>query len=624
MDLDLPQLEEELGEASGSALGFLQILDRMPQSFAAAGFASAALAAQLTGTASSFDVAAYKLTGFTSKTSEASKTTLTTAQKIAQAVPAALSKIGSTAAAVGGVVKQALTGDVRGALTKIGEWAEQGIGKLQERLAQMGPYGQAAAAALGVLTAAVSATVGTMLDLMGAAIKIAETKAGLAAAWGALAGGKEAGAGALAMIGKLSESLPYSGSQLRQWGQSLLAAGVPAGQLEGKIKAIAAAEALMAAGQGGGGAAAEELFKKLGAGGAEADAFMAKIAKGGKSAGAAEAELKKMGLTFADFGGQAVVAKMNFAQFTEAAQKALQVKGAGPLQAAMSTWPVILDKAKGGFMSLFGGLGPAVEPFMQAVKKLFSEFNAGSPIIRGLKPIVTSVFGTLFFVATSAVNAIHKGFLMVAIGAIMVYIKLRPLIAILQSIGSKVPWLQVLKVVLLGIAGVAAAFVGPFLIGAAMVGVLIAALAAAASYLQGWVTQASDAASNFVAGLVGGITAGAGAFVDAVKSLAQQGMSAFTSFFGIKSPSTKMLKHGEENIAGAATTGVDKGTDKFQDAMANLGGEPPKGGGRPGGAGAKVARTISVTIGTVVTPDARTFVNDLYGELERMDAEALT
>ena len=46
-----------------------------------------------------------------------------------------------------------------------------------------------------------------------------------------------------------------------------------------------------------------------------------------------------------------------------------------------------------------------------------------------------------------------------------------------------------------------------------------------------------------------------------------------------------MLEHGEDNIAGAAATGIDKGAPKVDKAMAGLGSaRPGKGGGKGAGA----------------------------------------
>ncbi|HSN15618.1 MAG TPA: hypothetical protein VLT61_13380, partial [Anaeromyxobacteraceae bacterium] len=101
---------------------------------------------------------------------------------------------------------------------------------------------------------------------------------------------------------------------------------------------------------------------------------------------------------------------------------------------------------------------------------------------------------------------------------------------------------------------------------------------------------AISAAGNFVSGLVQGIVAGAGAVAEAVANLARTALSTFTGIFGIHSPSTVMLEHGEENIAGAAATGIEEGAPKVDRAMQKLG---PKTGGARGGSSANGGRSFS-------------------------------
>jgi hypothetical protein len=103
--------------------------------------------------------------------------------------------------------------------------------------------------------------------------------------------------------------------------------------------------------------------------------------------------------------------------------------------------------------------------------------------------------------------------------------------------------------------------------------------------LSGLTDGAGSAASNFIAGLVGGIQAGIGSVIAAVSGLASGALAAFTGALGIKSPSTIMLEHGKDNIAGAAATGIDKGAPKVDKAMAGLGGGPKGKGGGKGASG---------------------------------------
>lgn len=595
---DLESIGDAFDSAGGFASSFRDILDGMPASFARAGFAAAALNAQLTGTASTFDVAAYKLSGFGEKAAASTKKALTTGQKMAGELPGAFSAVGSAASAMGGVVVKALSGDVRGALSQIGGWAEQGIGKLREGLASLGPYGAAVAAAIGVLTTVVSATAGTLLDFFGAAIKVAETKSGLLAVFSALGGGAAMGAKTLAMVGKVGAAMGgvFSGSQVSTWAKGLQAAGIQGNELESAIKAVGAAQALMGE---SGAAATEDMLKKLAEGGKGADTLVKSLQEGG---GKSNKLLAEMGLNTGDLAkalgktpGEFAKMKLGAADAGHAIEKALAVKGAGPLEELGLTFPVMVAKVKAGFMSLFGDLGGSVKPLMQAAKGLFGEFSKGGGVINVLKPIVTAVMTTLFAWATKAVTAIHgivtwllaSGKAGGTFGGAIAVLKagwsglvaifgivkaaLAPMISLLVAVFSNAMVLNGIKTIFTVIAAVIVATI-----------VVIAGLVAAFAVVAAAIGAIVGAITGAIYGMVGAIVDGLssldfGAFVARMSEMAQAGLAAFKGIFGIHSPSTVMLEHGEENIAGATATGIDKGGAKVDRAMGKLGGGPKEG-----------------------------------------------
>jgi phage-related protein len=515
--------------------------------------------------------------------------------------------------AVGGALMSMATGPIpstQGAAKMLGDALGGALtgaaDKAAEGLSKLGPEGAAAGAALQALSAVVAATVGQLVSLAGLAIQSAQGADLMRDRFAALAGSAAGGKEVQASIAKLAATLPFAKGEVNSWAQSLLAAGVKGQQLEADIKAIAAATALMGE---SGGAAAQTLFKRLGEGGPAADKLLKTFQDGGPKA---DKLLKEMGLSLADLGGQAALAKMSSEELHQALSKAMAKKGAGPLADLALTLPAILTKAQEGIRSLFGDLGPAVKTFMTAVKGLFGEFNKGSPTINALKPVVTAIFSTLFSWATKAVTAIRgviqsftgagKGtsILSGAIGVLkagwtglvaiakVVWAALSPIVGMLKAIFSNAMVLNGIKTIFTVIAAVIvvaitviAAFIG---IVATIAGVVAGAVGA----LVGLASGALGAASDFVTGLVEGISAGAGAVADAVKGLASGALSAFTGALGIHSPSTIMLEHGEENIAGAAATGIEAGTPKVAKAMGKMGeAEPgtPKGGARKGSGG---------------------------------------
>jgi hypothetical protein len=311
----------------------------------------------------------------------------------------------------------------------------------------------------------------------------------------------------------------------------------------------------------------------------------------------------------------------------KAIEAALQKKGAGALENMVGDLSTIVMKAKEGFASLFKDLGPGVKPFMAALQSLLGMFNKTGSATGALRPLVTAVFMQLFSWATQAVTAV-KGVVQWLVngtkqggvfGSAISVMKggwsallvvwaavkgvLTPIVGVLKAIFSNATVLSGIKtifgviaavivaviVVLASLAGAfvavvaaVAGFVGSVVGGVAAVwGAVTEAVSGALDSLSGLSSGAGDAASNFIAGLVGGISAGAGAVWAAVSGLASGLLGAFTGALGIHSPSTIMLEHGEDNIAGATATGMNKGAAKVERSAKGLG-DAAKPKGKPG------------------------------------------
>ena len=273
-----------------------------------------------------------------------------------------------------------------------------GADKLGGALGSMGAEGKAAAAGLAAATAALALLVAGMAM----AISVTEQRDKITATFQALGKGATAGKDTLAMLDKLSATLPFTTEQLGEMAKGLAAAGFSGKALEEGIKAIAAATALMGE---KGGAAAEKVLKALNGGGAAADKMLKSIQKG---SGAGMKALQAMGITMEDLGGKAAVAKMSAAELQKAIEKALQKKGAGPLEAMGGTLAVLAAKGKEALGAIFEGLGPAVQPFMHALQDVLKMFSRGSTAGNALKGAVTKVFTVIFGLATRVVKAFKE------------------------------------------------------------------------------------------------------------------------------------------------------------------------------------------------------------------------
>ncbi len=92
-----------------------------------------------------------------------------------------------------------------------------------------------------------------------------------------------------------------------------------------------------------------------------------------------------------------------------------------------------------------------------------------------------------------------------------------------------------------------------------------------------WVNSAPQAAVDFVAGLVNGITGGAANVVSAVSGLADGAIGAFKNVLGIHSPSAVMHDLGEHGVDAGLAGGVDAGAPDVEGAMTNVAAAPVAG-----------------------------------------------
>lgn len=507
------------------------------------------------------------------------------------------------------------------------------MGQVVSMLSQLGPKGMAVAVALVVVTAAVSAVAAAIYGMASAAIRFSQEKDAMLATFDALAGGAEVAADIADMIDAMALELPFTGDKLAGWAKSLLAAGISADQLEGKITAIASATALMGE---SGGAAAEALMKRF-AMAAEAGQqvkldrrVLSQLAAAGVSATSLAAAL---GVPAEKLSSMSIAAD----KLGNAMEKALVDKGAGALQAMSLTWKTITDRFHDAIGDLFEDLGPAVRPFMAEVAALFAEFNAGGAIMGTTKGVVTSVLTSLFSLATKVVHALHYGFLVVEIAAFKVAIAIAPIVLWLRAVLSNAVVLRGLAIalavlalpfVLLAVA-IALAFAPLFIlmaifaaiafaVGAVvtavlwLLGVIYDFAASALSALGGWASGAISAAGDFISGLVSGIVSGGGAVIAAVGRLASSAVSSFKAALGISSPSKVMMRFGGYTAEGFAS-GMDAGTVRVQASARRMSGEAvgeiamgargPGAAGR-GGRGAGGAMQVTFAPGSIVISGA--------------------
>lgn len=484
-------------------------------------------------------------------------------------------------------------------------------GALAGALEALGPQGKAVAVVLSVLATIVIGLASKLWELTKAAVAISQEQDALEATFGALSGldGKALD-GLVDSVSELAASLPFAEGRVQVWAKSLLAAGKQGDALEQSIRAVAAATALMG---DQGGAAAETLIKRFAMMAATGQKvkldrrIMTALAEAGVSAQTLAAEL---GVPVEQLGKM----QLEAGKLGESFEKALMKKGVGALATMSLTWKSITGKLGDAWDDLFEKLGPAVQPLMTAIRDFFSEFSAGTTLQSGAKSVFVSFFTTILGWATRAMRAIHIGFLELQIAALKAYVWAAPLVRLMRDIWTNAVVLRGIKTILMLLAA-------PFVLLAGAVVLVVTALvalgtaatiawsfvAAGAAYAMGIIrdapkilsdfgARAGEIGRDFIAGLVRGIASGVGAVVDAVKGVAKSAEEAFTSFFGIRSPSTKMKGHGRQLPAGGAE-GVEENAVVLEKAMDGMWQVPsPKGKGQRGGGGGrgKLADTISI------------------------------
>lgn len=523
------------------------------------------------------------------------------------------------------------------------------IDAVTQALGKMGPEGEAAALALQVVAAAVTVVIGTLIAGAAAAIHVSEAAEEMAATLGALAGSTKGGEAAVAMVQKLSGTLPFATSQIGTWARSLMGAGLEGKKLEETIKGVAAAQALMGE---SGGAAAEGMAKQLAEGGEAAKTAIKGIQDGSKKSAA---KLAEMGLQAKDLAAALGMtpeafktAKISADQMSDAMNKALQKKGAGALENMVGDLATIVMKAKEGFMSLFKDLSPAVKPFMAALQSLLGMFNKTGSATTALRPIVTAVFSALFSFATRAVDAIRgvvtwltesgsaggvfSGVVSVlkagwsALGAIWDNVKgsLTILWMSLKGIFSDAMVLKGIKTIFTAIAAAVvfvivavASFVASIINAVSFVVAGIATVIGAIMSIIGEVTSVGQAIAD---GLTNGLDPGA--FIAKMGDMASAGLAAFKDMLGIASPSKVMMEMGRHTADGFSQ-GVDDGSEGAQASMAAMV-DPAAAAGKGGGGGKGKGK--SVTIGTlnIYPRDFDDFREQFDRRLEELAGGAMT
>lgn len=509
-----------------------------------------------------------------------------------------------------------VSGDVGGAIVGLGD-ALAGVAGLLDLVVPglgqaVGTIIKIGAGVAGLAASLVQA--GMMFAIEAAAGK--EAFIGMAAA---MLGSRDAGEKVDEMLDDLAKKSGIAKDTLEPLTANFIKLGITSKDaLEKATLAAISAEAIAK----GGAAGFENLFKKVQLAAQTTGTIKIdnKLIKGLAESGLTVDDLAKgLGTTADKLKDSTVDAK----KLGDAMQDALIKKGAGPLE----NMGLTLDNMKKQFMGFLADMFEDIDvkPLLKEVKALFGIFDTGQASGATLKSGIQAFFQKTFDIAAKLVPVVKHLAEDLIIMGLQAYIALKPAVKALNdaytAVGGNTEAMKqlsavwdIVKPLIVFVAVSLGLVVAAF--GFVVIGIMqtIAALtwlggvfASIYSTLGTWASGAVQIATDFVMGLVNGITAGAQWVIDAVKGLATGALGAFKSVLGIASPSKVMLEMGMQTGAGFAG-GMDLSANDVYGSAASLSGAATAGvasGGDAAGASSSTTNAPSISVVIQMSGDGK-------------------
>lgn len=478
------------------------------------------------------------------------------------------------------------SGDVKGAIAGVTE----SVASLAKMLDLVVPgLGQAAATVITIAGGLVGITAGLIKSGIEFTIASVEAKNASIALFDALGQGAIAGDDVDEMLDGLRAKLGVTKETLGQFTTGFLKMGITGKEsLEYLTTAAASAEALVK----GGGQAFVDLQEKINAAANSGQKLVIPFKKLTSQLSAmglnAEDVASAMGMTSKAMTEGLAKGTINASKFSDALSDAASKKGAGPLEALAASSANLGAMLKEYIGDLFEDLKEPVGAFMKQVKSLFGIFESKTtPSGMALKSGIEGAFKGILAAATAVVPYVKHFLLDLVILGLKAYIGLKPLIKWIGEMAEKKPVVDAFWMTLKGLGSAVAAMVAPIAIVIGLVAALSAAFALATGFaasvvgvimnfgaqvfgtLSKYIAQAMAWGTDFVNGIVQGITSGVGLIVNAVTGLATSAKDAFTKTLGIASPAKAMIGPGRFTAEGVAV-GMDQGIGDVEDASSNL------------------------------------------------------
>jgi hypothetical protein len=478
-----------------------------------------------------------------------------------------------------GQVKQAATstgagledllGTAQGAGGPMGQLA--GVaGRLKGLLGKGGAAGAAlllAAAIVAVVVGTVAAVVGLARFALAAADAARSQRLFLEAA----VGGRVAADALTTQIDAVAGRVAMLRGPLEELALSLARSGLEGRALEAALSAVATTSTVM-------GQAAGSALQGIAERARQTRRFVLGAfdlqGTGLKLADVATALAKRLNTSFAAAQAAIQNGTVRVEEGLEALDDAVQAKFGKLARAQLLGFTFQIQKARENLGRIFAGVN--VERFLEALHDVLSVLDQSTITGRALRAIAETALNPLFD-ALAKLGPIAKGFFQgMVIGALLVAISVLKVRNAFREVfgadvASNIDWIKTAMLVGAGAVGAFVAILG--LLAAALAIVVgpfaLVAYAAYKAYNALLGIPWSSAGTFIVDGLVGGITAGVGRVIAAVRGLGQSAMATLKSTLGIASPSKVFAEFGGHTAEGFAQ-GVEGGSPRVGEAVGSM------------------------------------------------------
>lgn len=462
--------------------------------------------------------------------------------------------------------------------------------------------------AAGAALAFAAAVGGATIAAAGLGLKAADAARSARLLADALTGSKELGAEFDAVVTQLASKVPLARTQIADLARELNLMKLGRRDMQAGLTAIAITTSAIGESAGNvvkGVVQSSAAMKRFTLGARDMWGEYTGLAGSGlKSADVLAALAKELGVSEKEVEKKLRIGAIGIKTGMRALEAAAQARFGKTIEAQMLSINTQFSKAQENLAQMTSGVD--LEPALNGLKELLSIFDESTVSGSVLKDILTEGLGGLSRALGVLLPLGKDFFLEFAIGAMEIYLALRPIgRQILEWIGplltaqnaaqtGRIAVYALAAVFgVLAVAAGAAAFA--ILLPFALAGLAIWGLVTVVQMAWGALSEGAKSAAGFIIeGLAAGIFGGIPTVVSAIANLGTAVAEKFRSVLKIRSPSKVFFGYGV-NIGEGAEDGIEASTSGVQDAVDDMA-PTPAGGGSGGFARAGGGNTYQVHI----------------------------